>query len=63
MDEADIWRSAKALIDSYEDDATIHAARRADELLARGDLDGAGSWRQVLEAVSELSLAQTNAPE
>lgn len=63
MDEADIWRSAKALIDSYEDDATIHAARRADELLARGDLDGAGTWRQVLEAVSELSLAQTNAPE
>ena len=63
MDEADIWRSAKALIDSYEDDATIHAARRADELLARGDLDGAGTWRQVLEAVSGLSLAQTNAPE
>ena len=35
MDDLDIWRSAKALIDSYGDDAPIHAAMRADELLAR----------------------------
>ena len=46
MDEVDIWRSAKALVDSYGDDATIHAAMRADELLAQGDLDGAGTWRR-----------------
>ena len=38
MDEADIWRSAKALIDSYGADASIHAAMRADKLLAQGDL-------------------------
>ncbi len=29
MDERDIWRSAKVLIDSYGDDATIRAAMRA----------------------------------
>jgi len=29
MDEADIWRSAKRLVDLYGDDATIHAAMRA----------------------------------
>ena len=40
MIERDIWRSAKALIDSYGDAATIHAAMRADELLQRGDMDG-----------------------
>ena len=27
-------------------DATIHAAMRADKLLAQGDLDGAGTWRR-----------------
>jgi hypothetical protein len=54
MDEADIWRSAKALIDNYGDDASIHAALRADELLERGDMDGAGTWRLVLDAVKEL---------
>ena len=55
MDDRDIWRSAKALIDSYGDDATIHAAMRADELLAQGDLGGAGMWRRVLDAVKELN--------
>ena len=29
MIERGIWRSAKALIDNYGDDATIHAAMRA----------------------------------
>jgi hypothetical protein len=54
VDDLDIWRSAKTLIDNYGDDATIHAAMRADELLAQGDLDGAGTWRRVLDAVKEL---------
>jgi len=30
--------------DSYGDDATIHAAMRADELLERGDLDGTAEF-------------------
>ena len=58
MDDRDIWRSAKALIDSYGDDATIHAAMRADELLAQGDIDGAGTWRRVLDAVKELERTE-----
>ena len=59
MDDRDIWRSAKALIDSYGDDAPIHAAMRADELLAQGDLDGAGTWRRVLDAVKELENTES----
>ena len=47
MDDLDIWRSAKALIDNYGEDATIHAALRADELLAQGNPDGAGTWRRI----------------
>ena len=58
MIERDIWRSAKALIDSYGDDATIHAAMRADELLAQGNMDGAGTWRRVLAAVKELERTE-----
>ena len=54
MIERDIWRSAKALIDSYGNDAPIHAAMRADELLAQGDMDGAGTWRRIIAAVKEL---------
>ena len=58
MDDLDVWRSAKALIDNYGDDATIHAAMRADELLAHGDMDGAATWRRVLAAVKELERTE-----
>ena len=54
MDELDIWLSAKHLVYLYGDDATIRAARRADELLAQGDLDGAGAWRRIITAINEL---------
>ena len=55
---ARVGRSAKRLVDLYGDDATIHAAMRADELLAQGDLDGAGTWRRVLDAVKELERTE-----
>ncbi len=54
MNERDIWRSAKALVDQHGDDAAIHAAMRADELLDEGDLDGAATWRRVIQAIKEL---------
>ena len=40
MDDIDIWRSAKLLIDQHGDEAPIHAAMRVDELLEASDLDG-----------------------
>ncbi len=58
MDDRDIWLSAKRLVDLYGEDATIHAAMRADELLAQGDMDGAGTWRRVLDAVKELERTE-----
>ncbi len=60
MHETDIWRSAQQCIKSYGDDATIHAAMRADELLEQGDLDGAGTWRQVITAIEELQNMEPN---
>ncbi len=50
----DIDRSAKLLIDRHGDEAPIHAAMRADELLDKGDLDGAAVWRRAVSAVNEL---------
>ncbi len=35
-------------------DAPIHAAMRADELLEAGDLDGVAVWRRILRAMEEL---------
>ncbi len=52
MDTRDIWTSAKLLIDQHGEDATIHAAMRADALLEQGDLDGTAAWQLCPRIVS-----------
>ena len=54
VSEIDIWRSANELIKQYGADASIHAAMKTDELLAKGDLDGAAVWRRIVRAVEDL---------
>ena len=55
IDDPDIFRAAKLLIDKHGDDAAIRAAQRADELADEGDMDGAAVWRRILEAIDELT--------
>lgn len=43
------------LIEQHGDTAEIAAAMREDELLVRGDLDGAAVWRRIKRAVRELA--------
>ncbi|MCH8236787.1 MAG: hypothetical protein IIC06_01300 [Proteobacteria bacterium] len=50
----DIYRTANELIKQHGDDAPIHAAMRADELLEAGDMDGKAVWLRILAAVDEL---------
>jgi len=52
--DLDIYRSARALINEHCEDAPIHAALRADELLKAGDMDGLAVWKRILRAVDEL---------
>ena len=54
VSEIDIWRSANELIKQHGANAGIRAAMKADELLAKGDLDGARVWRRIVRAVEEL---------
>jgi len=54
IDDPDIFRAAKMLIDQRGADAPIRAAQRADELLEEGDVDGVAVWRRILEAIDEL---------
>ncbi len=53
-DDKDIYRSAKLLIDRHGDDAVIEAAKKADEMLDKGDLDGQATWNRILRAIEEL---------
>ena len=50
----DIYRTANELIKQHGEDAPIHAAMRADELLEAGDVDGQAVWKRILAAVDEL---------
>ncbi len=38
----------------HGEDASIHAAVRADAMLDKGDLDGYAVWKRILKAVEEL---------
>jgi hypothetical protein len=54
IDDPDIFRAAKLLIDQHGDDASLRAAERADELLAEADVEGSAVWRRILAAIDEL---------
>jgi hypothetical protein len=54
IDDPDIFRAARLLIDQHCEDAALRAARRANELLEEGDLDGSATWQRILVAIGEL---------
>ena len=54
IDDIDIYRAAKLLVDRHGEDAPIHAAMRADELMDAGDMDGRAVWMRIKAAVEKL---------
>ncbi len=52
--DLDIYRTANVLIKQHGEDAPVHAAMRADELLEAGDLEGCAVFKRVLKAVEEM---------
>lgn len=54
ISELEIWCAAHATVSRYGDGAALHAAQRADELLAAGDMEGRAVWHRIEEAIDEL---------
>ena len=52
--DLDIYRSANELIEQHGEDAPIHAAMRADELMEAGDMEGEAVWIRIVKAIGEL---------
>ncbi len=52
--DLDIYRTANVLVKQHGDDAPIHAAMRADELLDKGDLEGCAVFKRVIKAIEEM---------
>ena len=53
--EIDIWRAANLMLERYGEKALQESVRRADELAAEGDHDGAVTWRRITDAVAQLA--------
>jgi hypothetical protein len=60
--DRDIWRAANLLVREHKTDAEIVAARRADEMLERGDLDGQLVWLRIGRAIVELQAEPIGKP-
>lgn len=60
--DLDVYRTAKVLLDKYGDDAPGEVAKRADDMLSKGDLDGVLVWRRVAHAVRELTRTHGGEP-
>ena len=64
VDEIDIYRSAKLLIDGLgADRAKVHASQTADQMLAGGDMDGKLVWLAILRAIRELRRTERRGSE
>lgn len=50
--------AAKLLVDRYGDEAGIEAAKRADDMLEQGDMEGKAVWQRILAAVPELQSTE-----
>jgi hypothetical protein len=47
IDDPDIYRAAKLVIDQQGDDVTLRAAQRADGLLNKETYPGTAIWRRI----------------
>ena len=52
--DLDIYRSANELIKQHGEDAPIHAAMRADQLMEAGDMEDRAVWLRIVKAIEEL---------
>ena len=57
MPQTDIWRAAQVMVKRYGEDAPLEAAKRADQMLDAGDVDGLAAWKRILAATEELLRA------
>jgi hypothetical protein len=60
--DRDIWRAADLLIREHRADAEVVSARRADEMLERGDREGQLVWLRIRRAIVELQAVPVGKP-
>ena len=54
ISDLDIWRAAQVIVKRYGDGAATEAAKRADEFLDQGNLEGKRLWVRIMQTIEEL---------
>ena len=54
INKLDVFRTAHLFIIQHGDDASLHAAMKADYFLGKGDVEGHLVWMRVKRAIEEL---------
>ena len=54
ISEWECWACAQEMLRQHGADAAIQAAMKADELMFDGDLDGAATWRRIVDRINAL---------
>jgi hypothetical protein len=50
----ELWACAHEMIRRHGADAAIQGAMRADELLSKGDYEGAATWQRIVNRINQL---------
>jgi hypothetical protein len=62
ISDLDIWRAANLLVQRHGADAEIEAAKRADQMIERDDLDGNAVWKRIRRAIIALQAPAEGPP-
>ncbi len=54
IDDIDIFRAAALLIKERGDEAAIHADMEFDNMVERGDIEGAAVWLRIAKAIHDM---------
>ena len=61
IEDIDLWRAAKLMVDRYGEEAELQAPARADEMHDEGDMDGRAEWLRIVNAIRELQRGGSRA--
>jgi len=54
ISDLDLWRAAQVMVKGYGDGAATEAAKRADEFLDQGIIDGQRLWMRITQTIEAL---------
>lgn len=62
ISDREVWTAANLIVKRHGADAAIEAARRADQMLDRGDRGGQLLWQRIGRAIEALQAPASGLP-